>query len=406
MIAHDGRFEGRQVLSPAAIKEMEADQVRGASVKVNEFPESIGCGRYNGVYGLGEWRLAFDAAGEVMVLSSPAYSGFFPWIDKRHGICGVFAAKAGGGANIDAFHTAPKLFQLIDQGFPAAAPVPTASTASPAKIKVLIVDGYSNHDWPRTTRLARGILERSGVCEVSVSTVPVDTNDPAYARWLPAFRDFDVVVQTCNDLGHRGPPWPAPAQAAFEEFVRGGGGVFILHSGNNAFADWPAYNQIIGLGWRPKDYGTALRIRDDESIERIPPGQGAGTSHGPRTDRVIHRLGDDPVHAGLPRAWKTPLIEVYTYARGPAENVTVLSWAEEPTTHERWPIEWTVQYGAGRVYNSTFGHVWADEADPVDMRCAGFQTIFVRAMQWLAKQPVTYPVPADFPTEAATSLRP
>ena len=305
----------------------------------------------------------------MTVLSSPAYSGFFPWIDKRHHLCGVFAAVANGGANIDAFHTAPKLFQLVNQGF---------AVASPSKVKVLIVDGYSNHDWRRTTQLARGILERSGVCAVDVSTVPVDTSDPAYDRWLPAFKDYDVVVQTCNDLRHIGPPWPARAQAAFEEFVREGGGAFILHSGNNAFADWPAYNRIIGLGWRPKDYGFALRVGADESIERIPPGEGAGTSHGARTDRVIHRLGDDPVHAGMPRAWKTPLIEVYTYARGPAENLTVLSWAEEPTTHERWPIEWTVQYGEGRVYNSTFGHVWADEADPVDMRCAGFQTVFVR----------------------------
>jgi CubicO group peptidase (beta-lactamase class C family) len=127
MIAHDGEFNGKRVLSPQAIHEMEADQVRGAEVKDNEFPESIGCGKYNGVYGLGEWRLALDSRGEAVVISSPAYTGFFPWIDKRHNLCGVFAAKAGWGAKIDAFHTAPKLFQLIDQGFaasvqPASAP--------------------------------------------------------------------------------------------------------------------------------------------------------------------------------------------------------------------------------------------------------------------------------------------
>ena len=117
MILHDGEVNGRQVLSSQSIHEMEADQVRGAEVKVNEFPESIGCGRYNGVYGLGEWRLALDSHGAAVVISSPAYTGFFPWIDKRHHICGIFAAKAGWGAKIDAFHTAPKLFQLIDQGF-------------------------------------------------------------------------------------------------------------------------------------------------------------------------------------------------------------------------------------------------------------------------------------------------
>jgi type 1 glutamine amidotransferase len=276
----------------------------------------------------------------------------------------------------------------------------------PARIKVLITDGYSNHDWQRTTRLTRGILESTGLFDVSVSTAPSSTNDPAFASWAPAFWNYDVVIQTCNDLGGRGPLWPGPVRNAFERFVRVGGGVFVLHSGNNAFAGWEEYNKIIGLGWRKKDYGYALRIGTNNVLERIPPGEGAGTSHEARTDRVIHRLGDHPIHAGLPREWKTPLIEVYTYARGPAENLTVLSWAEDPKTRERWPIEWTVQYGEGRVYNSTFGHVWRDETDPVDFRCAGFQTILVRAMQWLAKHPVTFPVPPDFPTETNIVLRP
>ena len=275
-----------------------------------------------------------------------------------------------------------------------------------ARIKVLIVDGYSNHDWQRTTRLAQGILGQTELFDVTVSTAPASTNDPAYATWSPAFKDFDVVVQTCNDAGGKNAPWPAAVRDSFERFVREGGGVFVLHSGNNAFADWEAYNKIIGLGWRKKDYGFALRLREDDSIERIPPGQGANTAHGPRTDRVIHRIGDHPIHVGLPRTWKTPLIEVYTHARGPAENLTVLSWAEDPKTLEHWPIEWVVRYGEGRVYNSTFGHVWRDEQDPVDMRCAGFQTVFVRAMQRLAKRPVTFPVPKDFPTEDHAVLRP
>jgi len=48
----------------------------------------------------------------------------------------------------------------------------------PASIKVLIIDGYSNHDWQRTTRLARGILEPTGLFEIAVSTAPASTNDP------------------------------------------------------------------------------------------------------------------------------------------------------------------------------------------------------------------------------------
>jgi type 1 glutamine amidotransferase len=102
----------------------------------------------------------------------------------------------------------------------------------------------------------------------------------------------------------------------------------------------------------------------------------------------------------------TPLIEVYTHARGPARNLDILSWAEDPATGERWPVEWAVSYGKGRVYTSTFGHVWKDEKDPVNLRCAGFQTILARALQWLAGREIDPAVPAHFPSAKAISLLP
>ncbi|MCB1129070.1 MAG: ThuA domain-containing protein, partial [Verrucomicrobiae bacterium] len=203
-----------------------------------------------------------------------------------------------------------------------------------------------------------------------------------------------------------GSSWPAGAREAFERFVTNGGGVFILHSANNAFRDWPAYDRFIGLGWRSKDQGWALGVRPDGTLHRIPPGEGGGTSHGARTNRLIHRLGNHPIHEGLPREWMTPEIEVYTHARGPAEGLTVLSWTTDPETGTGWPIEWVVSAGKGRVYNSTFGHVWRDEPNPSNLRCAGFQTLMVRALQWLAKRPVTLPVPDDFPGREAPVLRP
>jgi type 1 glutamine amidotransferase len=277
--------------------------------------------------------------------------------------------------------------------------------ATPRSIKVLIIDGCSNHDWKRTTELVRAILLPTGLFEVTVSTAPAKAEDPGYATWCPEFGKYDVVIQNYNN-GQGGADWPAPVRTAFEAFVKKGGGVFILHSANNSFPNWDAYNHMIGLGWRKKDAGVSIQIGPEEELVRIPGGEGADTSHQARQDRLIHRLGDDPIHAGMPRTWMTPLIEVYNYTRGPAENLTVLSWAEDPKTQVRWPIEWTVTYGKGRVYISSFGHVWYDEVEPIDMRCAGFQTVLIRSLQWLAQRPVTYPVPADFPTPTALSLRP
>lgn len=289
---------------------------------------------------------------------------------------------------------------LLGLGFVA----PLTMNAAEAPVRVLVVDGYSNHDWTLTTALIRGILEPTGLFSVTVSTAPATKDAPGWDTWRPRFADYDVVIQTCNDL-NGGPPWPREAQADFENFVRAGGGVYVWHAGNNAFANWPAYNEMIGLGWRKKDFGVALSIGANEQIEVIPAGEGRDTGHGNRLDTVVHRLGDHPIHAGLPRAWLTPDIEVYYFARGPARNLTVLSYGFDPVTKLNWPLEWTVTYGQGRVYTSTFGHVWKGDTQPARMRCAGVQTIVVRALQWLARREVTFPVPADFPTADKISVR-
>ena len=277
-----------------------------------------------------------------------------------------------------------------------------ASAAQP--IRVLILDGYSNHDWKLTTALVRGMLEPTGLFTVTVATAPATADAPGWDKWRPKFADHDVVIQTCNDL-NGGPAWPADVQRSFEEYVRGGGGVYVWHSGNNAFPAWPQYNEMIGLGWRKKDFGEAIAVGENEKLVRIPTGEGRDTGHGSRVDTVVKRLGDHPIHAGLPRAWKTPDIEVYYYARGPAKNLAVLSYGFDPVTEMNWPLEWTVQYGEGRVYTSTFGHVWRGDIQPARMRCAGLQTVVVRSLQWLARRDVTETVPADFPTPQEISVR-
>jgi hypothetical protein len=278
------------------------------------------------------------------------------------------------------------------------------ATDQPRPIRVLIVDGFSNHDWRLTTRSIRAIVEPTGLFSVDVSTSPPTAASPGWEQWRPDFDAYDVVVQNCNDI-NGGPSWPRAVRVAFEDFVRRGGGVYVWHSGNNAFPDWPAYDDIIGIGWRKKEAGWALAVSDDGRITRIPPGQGGDTGHGDRFDALIQRRGEHPIHRGMPRAWLAADIEVYYYVRGPAKNVDVLSYALEPHTALNWPIEWTVRYGRGRVYTSTLGHVWRGDVQPVTVRDAGVQTLLVRALQWLARRPISGPVPADFPTATSTSIR-
>jgi len=282
--------------------------------------------------------------------------------------------------------------------------IPTFGQADADKIEVLIVDGFSNHDWKQTSLIVKTILEKSKLFNVSISTTPSVPGDPAWKSWKPVFEDFDVVIQNCNNIHNKEIRWPEEVEKALEDYVKSGGGLFVLHSANNAFADWHEYNLMIGLGWRSPEQGIALQVADDGQIREIPPGEGKKTYHGPRNDEVIHVLNDHPINSGFPKAWLTPNMELYKYARGPAKNLTVLSYAKDEETDMNWPVEWTVAYGKGKVYNSSMGHLWKGETYPPSYMCLGFQTTLIRATEWLATGKTSYKVPPEFPTASESSL--
>ena len=287
-------------------------------------------------------------------------------------------------------------------------PVASASNAmlisQNRPLTVLIVDGFSNHDWKQTTAVTKWILEGSGLFRVSVSTIPSDSIQRS--QWAPKFSDYDVVVQNTNNIQDTTLRWPIRAERSLEKYLRAGGGLYILHSANNAFSHWKEYDKMIGLGWRRATAGYALEIDAKKNILRIPPGSGMGTGHGDRFNALITILNRHPINEQYPEEWQTANTEVYHFPRGAAVNLTVLSYAFDSTgTQRMWPVEWIVRYGKGRVYNSSMGHLWQGETYPPAYRCVGYQTTVVRAAEWLATGKVTYPIPPNFPTRSAPSLR-
>jgi type 1 glutamine amidotransferase len=272
-------------------------------------------------------------------------------------------------------------------------------------IRVLIIDGFSNHDWKQTTKVSKWILEKSGRFKVDVSTIPPDS--AGRKTWRPDFGKYALLIQNTNNIWEPHLRWPAHAEKALETYVSNGGGLYVLHSANNAFSHWKEYNKMIGLGWRSVNEGYALEVDKNRNIVRHAPGEGESTGHGERFNALIRILNRHPINHGFPDQWQTANTEVYYYPRGPAENTTVLSYAYDSTgTKKTWPVEWIVKYGKGRVYNSSMGHLWKGEKYPPAYRCVGFQTTMIRAAEWLATGDVTYPVPADFPMDTSISLRP
>ncbi len=272
------------------------------------------------------------------------------------------------------------------------------------KIKVLIVDGFSNHDWSYTTEIITAMLERSGFCEIDISTAPLN-DDPGYHDWRPDFSTYDVIIQNTNNYSIKEIFWPERVKKDLEDYMNKGGGLYVFHSGNNAFAEWAEYDRMIGLGWRKTEQGDAVEIVDGNMV-RIPAGVGPGTSHGPRRTLLVENLKDHPINKGFPGKWLTPDMELYVYARGPAENLQVLSYTYDSITDKNWPVDWVVHYGEGRVYNSTFGHLWHEQRMPESIQCIGFQTTFMRAIQWLAGKKVSYRVPQNFPSVSEISIQP
>lgn len=97
MIARDGEFRGRRVLSKEVVREMQADQVRGAHVDVAaEYVSRAHGAQHTAVYGLGEWREELDPKGKALLISSPSWAGTYPWIDKTTGVYGIFLAHVDG----------------------------------------------------------------------------------------------------------------------------------------------------------------------------------------------------------------------------------------------------------------------------------------------------------------------
>ena len=275
----------------------------------------------------------------------------------------------------------------------AAAP-PARVAAGP--IRVMILDGESGgtyHNWKAVTPALKMQLDETGLFQVDVVTAPPADGD--FSIFKPEFDQDRVVVLNYDAPDAR---WSSEVKARFEQYVSDGGGLVIVHAADNAFPDWPAFNEMIGIGgWRGRNErsGPFWYYRDGKLVSDASAGR-AG-SHGLRVPfKVTLQDANHPITKGLPRVFMHQGDELYCRMRGPGKNMTVLATAyADPknmgTGHDE-PMLLVLSYGKGRIFHTIFGH------DVCALSSVDGVVTFQRGTEWTATGKVTQRVPPDFPT--------
>ena len=145
-------------------------------------------------------------------------------------------------------------------------------------------------------------------------------------------------------------------QAAFERFVRNGGGFVGVHSAADTEYDWPFYGSLVGAYFanHPDIQNATIRIEDQRH----------------------------PTMASLPATWSRR-DEWYNFARNPRGRVMVLATLDEQTYSggtmgSDHPIVWAHVFEGGRAWYTAGGHTSESFAEPL------FAAHLGRGVMWAA----------------------
>ncbi len=190
--------------------------------------------------------------------------------------------------------------------------------------RVLIVTGidYPGHKWKETAPALAEVLGQDERLKVEVVT------EPAYLA-SPELNTYDTVV--LHFMNWESPDPGPEAREGLANFVREGGGLFVVHFACGAFQGWDEYEEITGPVWDPN-----LR------------------AHDPRGPFMVEKTDvEHPITAGM-EAFETD-DELYTCLAGDVP-ITTLAHAKSKVDGKYYPMAFTLQYGKGRVFNSPLGH--------------------------------------------------
>jgi type 1 glutamine amidotransferase len=171
----------------------------------------------------------------------------------------------------------------------------------------------------------------------------VDATENAGAFTDENLANYDVVIFLCTT----GDVLNADQQAAFERYIRAGGGYAGIHSASDTEYDWPWYGGLVGAYFRdhPGSVNQQFQVATMDVEDR----------HSAATRR-------------LPQRWSREE-EWYNFRTNPRDDVHVLLSVDESTYDPRGysvpggsppmgdhPISWCQPYDGGRAFYTALGH--------------------------------------------------
>ncbi len=250
------------------------------------------------------------------------------------------------------------------------APVsPATAQAAPEPYDVLVVGkttGFRHSSIDEATTAIIALGQANGF-DVDVwdppSTTPGQISVGQPARTLPStpftaagLAEYETVVfvSTVDNTNNLNPARPtlldAGELAAFQAYIRGGGGFAGIHAATDSMHTVPWYGQLTGGGARFRNH--------------------------PANQTAVMRV-EDPTHPStshLPRAW-TRFDEWYNFTSNPRSAVHTLITLDESTYNPGsgamgadHPLAWCHNFQGGRSWYEGAGHVEASYADPVFLR--------------------------------------
>jgi type 1 glutamine amidotransferase len=228
----------------------------------------------------------------------------------------------------------------------------SAGAAAPAQLRMLVFTktaAFRHDSIPTAIETMRELGAGAGI--------EVDATEDAGAFTDDGLRRYDVVVfllTTGDVLDDR-------EQAAFQRYIRSGGGFVGVHSASDTEHDWPWYGGLVGAYFRahPAIQPATVVVSD------------------PR----------DASTRGLPQRWQRT-DEWYAFATNPRASVHVLATVDETSyaagdtsMGADHPIAWSQLYDGGRAWYTAGGHTQESYAEPL------FRAHVLGGILWAAGPP-------------------